>query len=240
MLLAHGSRDARHAATIAAIADATRAARPDLLIRVGYLDHNAPTAADALASLAAGGAGSAVAVPLLLGHAFHGRLDVPAALAAGSARTGLAVTNATVLGPDPELLPAVIRRVLAAGGRPEPGTGLVLACAGTTDATARAALARLAMRWRRSLGADVRVADAAGAHAGVAAAVASLRNAGALRVDVAAWFLAPGVLLDRVRADAFAAGADTVAAPLAASPEVVTTVLRRYDSAAVSARAQVA
>lgn len=239
LLVAHGSRDPRHAATIELIACATRAARPDVEVRVGYLDHHAPSVTEALGDLAAAGSSHAVAVPLLLGNAYHGRVDVPAALAAGFARTGVGVTTATVLGPDPELLPALTRQVLLAGGSPTSSggsrTGLVLACAGTTDAIARAALARLAMRWRRTLDVDVRVADAAGAHAGIGRAVASLRAAGASRVDVAAWFLAPGVLLDRVSADALAAGADSVAAPLGDSPEVVATVLRRFD--AVAARA---
>lgn len=232
LLVAHGSRDPRHAATIEQIACATRAERPDLEVRVGYLDHHAPSVTDALAAT---GAAHTVAVPLLLGNAFHGRVDVPAALAEGSARTGVDVTTATVLGPCPELLPALTRQVRLSGGAPGRGTGLVLACAGTTDATARAALARLAMRWRRTFDADVRVADAAGAHAGIGRAVASLRAAGAERVDVAAWFLAPGVLLDRASAEAFSAGADSVAAPLGAAPEVVATVLRRFDAVATRA-----
>ncbi|WP_425566181.1 sirohydrochlorin chelatase, partial [Sporichthya brevicatena] len=70
---------------------------------------------------------------------------------------------------------------------------------------------------------------------GVAETVAALRAAGATRVDVAAWFLAPGLLLDRASAAAFSAGADSVAAPLGPATEVVGTVLARFD--AVRARA---
>lgn len=235
LLVAHGSRDPRHAATIEQIAGATRAARPDLDVRVGYLDHDGPRVPDALASFSTS---SVVAVPLLLGHAYHGRVDVPAALDAGSSRTGVRVELAGVLGPDPRLLPAAGRAVhLAAGAAPDAATGLVLACAGTTDPSAKAALNRLALRWRRQLGADVRVADAAATGAGVDETVRTLRAAGAARVDVAAWFLAPGLLLDRAAAAALAAGADSVAAPLGAAPEVVATVLRRFDAvAARSAR----
>ncbi len=233
LLVAHGSRDPRHAATIERLAGATRAARPDLSVRVGYLDHNGPRVAEALTGL-----GSVVAVPLLLGHAFHGKVDVPAALAEGAARTGARVSLAGVLGPDPRLLPAALRAVTdAAGVAPGPGTGLVLACAGTTDADAKAALRRLALRWRRQLGADVRVADAANAGPGVGESVAALRAAGATRVDVAAWFLAPGLLLDRASAEAFAAGADSVAAPLGPAPEVVGTVLARFDAVAARSAA---
>src|SRR4051812_34411876 len=158
LLVAHGSRDPRHEVTISQIAAATRAARPGLDVRVGYLDHNGPSVTGALADLTAG----AIAVPLLLGNAYHGKVDVPAALAEASALTSVAVTLADVLGPDPELLPAALRAVHhAAGTDPQPGSGLVLACAGTTDPSAKAALNRLALRWRRSIGADVRVADAA-------------------------------------------------------------------------------
>lgn len=230
LLVAHGSRDPRHAATIEQIACATRAARPDLEVRVGYLDHDGPRVPDALASFSTA---SVVAVPLLLGHAYHGRVDVPAALASGSTRTGVRVELAGVLGPDPRLLPAAGRAVhLAAGTGPDGDTGLVLACAGTTDPAAKAALNRLALRWRRQLGADVRVADAAATGPGVGETVEALRAAGCARVDVAAWFLAPGLLLDRAAAAALAAGADSVAAPLGAAPEVVDTVLRRFDAVA--------
>ncbi|MBA3743615.1 CbiX/SirB N-terminal domain-containing protein, partial [Sporichthya sp.] len=98
-----------------------------------------------------------------------------------------------------------------------------------------AALNRLALRWRRQLGADVRVVDAAATGASVGGTVEALQAAGCTRVDVAAWFLAPGLLLDRATAQAFAAGAGSVAAPLGAAPEVVATVLRRFDAVAVGA-----
>jgi len=229
LLVAHGSRDPRHAATIEEIACATRAARPDVDVRVGYLDHNGPRVPDALAAFSSS---HVVAVPLLLGHAYHGRVDVPAALGEGSERTGVRVDLAAVLGPDPRLLPAASRAVRnAAGTSPDGDSGLVLACAGTTDPAAKAALHRFALRWRRALGTDVRVADAAATGPGVGETVEALRAAGFSRVDVAAWFLAPGRLLDRAAADAFAAGAASVAAPLGAAPEVIATVLRRYESA---------
>ncbi|HUR75884.1 MAG TPA: CbiX/SirB N-terminal domain-containing protein [Sporichthya sp.] len=233
LLVAHGSRDTRHAVTIGQIAAATRAARPHLEVRVGYLDHDGPRVPDALAAF---NTGRVAAVPLLLGHAYHGRIDVPAALAEGSRRTGVRVDLAAVLGPDPRLLPAASRAVRnAAGTSPDGDSGLVLACAGTTDPDAKAALARLALRWRRALGCDVRVADAAATGPGVGETVEALRAAGAARVDVAAWFLAPGLLLDRASAAAIAAGADSVAAPLGAAPEVVATVLRRLDAVATRA-----
>jgi sirohydrochlorin ferrochelatase len=64
----------------------------------------------------------------------------------------------------------------------------------------------------------------------LAATVAALRAGGARRVDVAPWFLAPGRLWDGVQAAAMAAGADAVAAPLAAAPAVIEAVLARFDA----------
>ena len=51
------------------------------------------------------------------------------------------------------------------------------------------------------------------------------------RVAVAPYLLAPGFLPDRIGADAAAAGADLVAAPLGDAPEVARVVLERYDAA---------
>lgn len=237
VLVAHGSRDSRHALTMERVRAATALARPDLDVRVAYLDHNGPRVPELFRRLAADGVERAVAVPMLLGHAFHARVDIPAALAEGSAVSGIAVDLAPVLGPDPALLPAAHRRILAAGGVPGPGTGLVLACAGTSDPAANASLARLVLRWRRTLGADVRIAAAGGTGPGVTETVEALRAAGASRVDVAAWFLAPGLLLDRASAAAAAAGADSIATPLADSPEVVGLILRRVAAAIRLARA---
>ncbi|MGQ0624779.1 MAG: sirohydrochlorin chelatase [Sporichthyaceae bacterium] len=231
VLVAHGSRDPRHAATMASIRRATALACPGLDVHLAYLDHSGPRVPELFRELSAGGTGRLTAVPMLLSRAFHARVDIPAALAHGSAASGIAVDLAPVLGPDPSLLPAALRAVWAAGGRPGPGSALVLACAGTTDVSAKAALAHLVLRWRRALGADVRIADAAGTGCGVGETIDALRTAGATRVDLASWFLAPGLLLDRAHAAARAAGADSIAAPLNASPELIRLIAHRAGSA---------
>lgn len=224
--LAHGSRDPRHGAVVEAIAAAVRARRPGLDVRVAYLDHGVPRVHDVIASL---GGLPAVAVPLLLGNAFHGRVDVPAALREALARHPRARLGlAPVLGPDRALLTALDRRlseVDAAGG-----DAVVLASAGTSDPAARAALARLARAWRRG-GPPVTTAFAAGPGPRVGEAVEAHRAAGAERVVVASWFLAPGLLHDRVRAGAHGAGV-AIADVLGPAPEVSGLVLARYDAAA--------
>ncbi len=175
------------------------------------------------------GADPAVAVPLLLGNAFHGRVDVPAALGDALAHHPHArLSLGAVLGPDRLLLAPLDRRLAGAGAGP--ADAVVLASAGTSDPAARAALARLARGWRR--GSPVVLGFAAGPGPRVGEAVEALRAAGAARVAVASWFLAPGLLYDRARADALAAGADVVAGALGPAPEVTGLVLARYDALA--------
>jgi sirohydrochlorin ferrochelatase len=225
LLIAHGSRDPRHAATMAAIAARLRGVLP--AVGVAYLDHQGPDVATAAVALG----GRVRAVPMLLSHAFHHRVDVPGAVAQARAR-GVLIEVANALGPDPRLLTAAADRLRAVGARPGPGTGLVLAYAGTTDSAAAAAVHGLAARWQRRSGAEVRVAHAAHGAPRLAEVVAQLRADGARRVDVAPWFLAPGRLLDGVLAAAAAAGADAVAAPLGDAPALVEAVLGRFDAAA--------
>jgi sirohydrochlorin ferrochelatase len=58
-------------------------------------------------------------------------------------------------------------------------------------------------------------------------AVAAARAAGAARVVVAAYLLAPGHFADRLAA----AGADAVTAPLLPDDRVASVLLDRYDAA---------
>ncbi|HEX2298581.1 MAG TPA: CbiX/SirB N-terminal domain-containing protein, partial [Pseudonocardiaceae bacterium] len=109
--VAHGSRDPRSAATVAALMDRVRALRPDLDVRLAFLDLCAPRLEAVLATVS-----HAVVVPLLLSRAFHAEVDVPAAVAqAVATRPDLDVAVADVLGPDPRLEVAALRRLAAAG-----------------------------------------------------------------------------------------------------------------------------
>ncbi len=79
--VAHGSRDPRSAATVAALLDVVRAQRPDLDVRAAFLELSAPRLPDVLAALAAEGHRDAVIVPLLLWSAYHARVDLPGIVA---------------------------------------------------------------------------------------------------------------------------------------------------------------
>ncbi|MBP2334248.1 sirohydrochlorin ferrochelatase [Saccharothrix coeruleofusca] len=233
--VAHGSRDPRSAATVHELLDVVRALRPALDVRGSFLDLSAPRLGDVLRAVRGDGHRSAVVVPLLLGEAYHARVDVPGAVA--EARLpALEVTIADVLGPDPRLESAALRRLAARGVRfGDRDLGVVLAGAGSSHAPANAAVAAIAARWTAGSGwAGVEPAFAASAAPDVPSAVARLRERGARRIAVASWFLAPGRLPDRVAA--LAGPEAVVAEPLGADPEVAELVLHRYAAALTGER----
>jgi sirohydrochlorin ferrochelatase len=221
--VAHGSRDPAAAAATRALLAAVAAARPGLTVLSAYLDHEQPRLAEAVAAASAAGSAPPVVVPLLLGAAYHSRVDIPAALA------GTAARQAEVLGPDPLLLRALERRLAEAGiDVVDPSVAVVLAAAGSTDDAAVDGVRDLADSWRPVGWRDVRAAFVSAAAPAVEAAVATLRAEGATRVAVASYLLFPGLFADKLAA----AGADVTSAPLTNAPEVVDLVLRRYDAAA--------
>ncbi|WP_024793279.1 sirohydrochlorin chelatase [Tomitella biformata] len=233
--VAHGSRDPRSAQVIATVVADVRAANPGLDVRLAFLDLSLPAVADVIAAVAAEGHHEAIVVPLLLGDAFHSRVDLPGILAAARRRhPGLALTQSDVLGSGPELLAALHSRISEAGAGPGDGAvGVVLAAVGSARAESNAAVAALARRatvgtaW---VGAEA--AFATGAAGSVATAMARLRARGARTLVVAPWFLAPGLLLDRVCTQAVALDAAVVLAdPLGASTELSRVILDRYRCA---------
>lgn len=235
VLVAHGSRDPRAAATTRELIRAIAAIRPHVPVHASYLDHTLPHPTQLLSALQAEGHQRVTVVPLLLTDAFHGRVDIPKALDAAR-RDGLrmAVTMTDVLGPGAgeevdERLLAGLRRRLA-----EASTGwdaVVLAAAGTRDAAARGTVKRVAAAISAAWGVPCRVAYASAAPPTPGAAVAELRAAGARRVAMAAYFLAPGLLYEAAAASAREAGAVAVAAPLGDAEELARLVLARVDAA---------
>ncbi|OLF16659.1 sirohydrochlorin chelatase [Actinophytocola xanthii] len=236
--VAHGSRDPRSAATVSALVEVLRLRAPELDVRAAFLDLSAPRLPDVLTALHREGHRDVVVVPLLLGTAFHARVDLPALVAEATARLPrLSVAVSGVLGPDPRLPALALRRLAQAGAYPgEDGLGVVLAGAGSSHAPANAVVAAVAAEWAGSLGwAGVTAAFASAARPDVPAAVELLRAAGARRLAVASWFLAPGRLPDRVAALARAADPDVVLAePLGPDPLLADLVLDRFAEAAAS------
>ncbi|MEU7637909.1 sirohydrochlorin chelatase [Streptomyces sp. NPDC039016] len=241
LVIAHGSRDPRHAATVTALCARVRKLRPGLRVAVGYLDFNAPRVPRVLERLEADGVRNVVALPLLLTRAFHAKSDIPAVLREAAARLPLlTVHQAEVLGPSLLLTSALERRLEEAGLRPDDhrSTGVVLASAGSSDPEAIAVIAEIAREWRRTAEwCAVRPAFASASLPRTADAVRALRAEGIQRVAVAPYVIAPGFLPDRIAAGAREARADILAPVLGAAPELARLLLRRYDQA-VRARAQ--
>ncbi|MEV0699457.1 sirohydrochlorin chelatase [Saccharopolyspora sp. NPDC050389] len=230
--VAHGSRDPRSAATIHALLDVVRATRPDLDVRVAFLDLSAPRVGDVLSAVHGDGHSAAVVVPLLLGRAFHARVDVPAAVADVERRyPRFRVHVSDVLGPDPRLDEAAWRRLVDEGADPgDPELGVVLAGAGSSHAPANRLVADVAERWQaKTAWAGVVPAFAAAAEPDVPVAIEALRARGARRFAVASWFLAPGLLPDRITGLAHEHATDPlIAAPMADDAGVAGLILHRY------------
>jgi sirohydrochlorin ferrochelatase len=235
VVIAHGSRDPRHAATVHALVRQVRALRPEVRVETGFLDFNIPSVQGVLESLAADGVRDVVALPLLLTRAFHAKADIPAVLREAPSR--LRIRQAEVLGPSPLLLSALERRLYEAGLSPadKSSTGVVLASAGSTDPEAIAVIAEIAREWRHTGWCAVRPAFASAALPRTEDAVRELRDLGCARVAVAPYVLAPGFLPDRIARGA--ADADVLADVLGPAPEVARVLLERYDAARTPALA---
>ncbi|MFC9115850.1 sirohydrochlorin chelatase [Streptomyces sp. NPDC057092] len=229
LVVAHGSRDPRHAATVHELVRRVRALRPGLRVETGFLDFNVPSVNGVLESLDAEGVRDVVALPLLLTRAFHAKADIPAVLAEAPPR--LRIRQAEVLGPSPLLLAALERRLYEAGLTPadKSSTGIVLASAGSSDPEAIAVIADVAREWRHTGWCAVRPAFASASLPRTEQAVRELRELGCARVAVAPYVLAPGRLPDRIARGA--AGADVLADVLGPAPEVAQVLLARYDAA---------
>ena len=245
--VAHGSSDPRAAAAIGALVPlvARRAkerglSAPDL--RIAYLGHAAPSVPQIMRTF---GPDTQVRVlPLLLTAAYHSKTDIPRLLA--RVGTGAQVTYGEPLGPHPLLLRALERRLPGTAFEIPAETGVVLSAAGSSDPEANATIVRLAARWQVRTGwFAVRPAYASAATGGQggtagpdpATAVTRLREAGARRVVVASYLLAPGLFADRIRDASLAAGAAAVSPVLGAAPEVADVVLDRYMEVRSRARA---
>jgi sirohydrochlorin ferrochelatase len=233
VLVAHGSRDPAAARSTLALRDAVRAAQPGRPVLATFLDFAGPRLADTLVELG----GPAVVVPLLLTEAYHGRIDVPGEVARARTAGASGVRLAPVLGPvraptaDTEILDLLVRALLRRLPEPTDPTGaldgVVLAGAGSRHLDALRTVDVTADALGAALGVPALAGYASGAGSSVTAAVAALRGAGASRIGLASYFLAPGLLYDRAVEQGRAAGVVAVAPPLDVTSELVEAVLLR-------------
>lgn len=220
------------------------AAAPYSRVSAAFLDFTAPRLPDVLRAAAGRGESTAIVVPLLLTAAYHGRVDVPAEIdRARAAAVPVDVGLATVLGPvDGPLLDrraldlmtsALIRRLHQTGVLAD-ADGILLAGAGSRDDAALRTVDLVAEALGTALERPCRTGYASGGGPGVAEAVAALRADGARRIAVGSYFLAPGLLHDRVVGQALAAGALAVAGPLGTAPEIARLVVARAEASRVA------
>jgi sirohydrochlorin ferrochelatase len=227
VLTAHGSRDPRSGTNAEAVADRLATMRPDLDVRLAFLELNTPSFADVLAGLP--DSRRAVVAPLLLASAYHARLDIPKQIADAGAH---GIRQADVLGEDERLVAVLGERLVEGGISPlDDDLGVIVVAIGSSNLAANARTSKVAAR----LAAGTKWAGAATAfatrpEASVTRAADQLRRRGARRLVIAPWFLAPGLITDGVSNFARDNGIP-MAEPLGAHRLVAETVLDRYDEA---------
>lgn len=226
----HGTADPQGRATIEGILADVRDLRPHLDVREAFVDVQIPEVAqvvtNALAERSAtgerrdGGAAEpdVVVVPLLLSPGFHTHVDIASAVDVNGAQAS------ATLGPDPRLADILVDRLRAVDAHV--ADTVVLAAAGSSDPRALAAVEQMRTLVGQRWPGQVVIGYGAVAHPTVPEVVAQARAAGAGRVIVASYLLAPGFFHDRLGE----AGADIVTAPLGPDPRLARIVLERYDS----------
>ncbi|KZS57445.1 sirohydrochlorin chelatase [Mycobacterium ostraviense] len=227
ILTAHGSKDPRSAANARAVAAELAGIRPGLDVRPAFLELAEPAFIDVVAGLPNGR--PAVVTPLLLASAYHARRDIPNQIARAGAH---GVRQADVLGEDDRLVSVLRERLAELDISPlDRDLGVVVVAIGSSNAAANARTARVAAaltagtRW-----AGATIAFATRPQPSVPDAVARLRRRGARRLVIAPWFLAPGLITDKVWNYARDNGIP-MAQPLGAHRLVAETLLDRYDQA---------
>lgn len=224
VLLAHGSPDPRHSEAVESQAEILSERGVETV--VAYFDHQGPSLKEVFAQICEAQAPIPV-IPLLIAQAFHAQVDVPREVSALDrsdvvVRSGW-LTDETVIAALDSLAPPQI----------SPRDALVLVTAGSSDPVALSADEQRAASWAHSRGLTTYAAAfASGPGQRPSTAIAAARAAGAERVHVVTAFLAPGILLDRVIADASGVGgADSLTTTPLLGNEHVTAALHAAASA---------
>lgn len=229
VLLAHGSPDMRHARDLSQLRRAVAGRLGSShLVAVAYLDHHEPAASTTARALLAAGVDTALVVPVFTSHAYHMRVDVPAALTAMAA-AGLDATQAQPgLAGNPTLVNAALSGVTG------PNQAVVLYAAGSSDRSAGIRLAHQVAGARR-------IARAAFLTGGpdLAHALGLISDHWALRDPVVVPFvIADGIIRDRMAERATAHGLALAPGALAGNAAVasliVQEVLAQHDSSSGS------
>lgn len=213
VLAGHGTSDPRGIAVLEGLHLAVAGRLAGHRVDLGWLSAAPPALEDVL-----GAAPVDVVVPLLLGSGYHVQVDIPALVAA---QPDCIITEH--LGPDHRVVQALAERLSDVD--PDP-VAVVLAAAGTSHPVGRSETRQAADMLAARLGVPVGVAYATGQGPDVETAIAAFRDAGADRVTVVPYLLAPGTFADRIAASA-SRTAMCCAAPLGDHPALVDLVVDR-------------
>jgi sirohydrochlorin cobaltochelatase len=118
LLVDHGSRAAAANAQLDALALEVARLRPHDLVLAAHLELAEPGIADGIAALVARGATRVQVLTCLLAEGRHSREDIPRQCAEAAARSGIAVSVAPALGPDPLLARLLLARAGLEAGLP--------------------------------------------------------------------------------------------------------------------------
>jgi cobalt transport protein ATP-binding subunit len=240
LVVGHGTRDADGVDEFWALASAIGAAAGDLLTGFGFIELASPTVDEAIDDLVTRGATEIVSVPLVLLAAGHLKNDGPAALARARARhPEVHFHLARDLGIEPYVLETATDRIRDAAGDADPEKlGIALIGRGCSDPDACADLWKVSrlLADGRGLG-MIEPGFVSVAAPSVSETLERLRLLGAGTVVVAPFFLFPGVLLNRIYAEAAAWAQDHPevevrgAGHLGPDPRLARLVLERYREA---------
>ena len=206
----------------------------------GFIELSSPSLTEAVAGMPIEAHPDMVAVPIVLTAAGHGKGDIPAALARERLRhPGLRWRYGRPLGPHPVLLDLLAERIdAAASGEPPETTWVLLVGRGATDPDANAEVAKVTrLLWEGRGYGGAEFCFVSLAEPPVPAALAKIRKLGAERVVVVPYFLFPGVLPDRVAAQARRFAAEhpeievRVAGVIGDCDQLAGLVLERYGEA---------
>lgn len=236
VLVGHGSRSSRSGEEMAQLAGHVAAARPDVVVDVGFLEMTDPPAGAVIDRLVAGGCKRVTVLPLVLLGAGHAKSDVPAlVLEARERHPAVDVRFGSPLGVSREPVALLGEAVLVAGGG---GLPLLVIARGTSDPDANGdafKAARLIGEWTAAPFVHVGFSGVTGPTVLEAAGV--FPRLGHRRVAVAWWYLCYGRLIERGRSElaqlARESGVELVdAGYLGPDPRLVPLILERYEEAA--------
>ncbi|MGH3866372.1 MAG: sirohydrochlorin chelatase [Pseudonocardiaceae bacterium] len=219
VVAAHGTRDPAGVAVARQLVATLRVRLPGRPVLLAFVDVLGP----GVREVVAGAPGPVIVVPAFLSSGYHVRIDVPREVAATGRQD---VTISAALGPHPLLVDAVADRLRAAGWRC--GDAVALAAAGSSDPRAMDDVWVAACQLSDKVDSQVRVGFVATGAPRVVPLVAELRAGGESRVAVVSWLLAPGLFYSKI----VSTGADMVAAPLGAHPEVVNRLVQLAEPSA--------